>query len=215
MFSGGEPSTIAAEAAEHGLEHVLIDHELAGLDAYQVTGTPSAVLIASDGTIASYVASGSTEIEQLVERAVAPEETYGLSIGAAVPDLPLRGLDGRSVSLGDPTRSTLVLFWNPGCGFCRELLDDLSAWEQAGDESLRLLVVSSGDEDESRADGFRSTVVLDSDFALGNALGAGGTPMAVLLDREGRVASELVAGGESVLALISDHAHSTELTATS
>ncbi len=67
-LNGGEKAAITAEAHEHGLERVLIDHDLAVLESYQVTGTPSAVLVAEDGTIASYLASGSGEIEELVER---------------------------------------------------------------------------------------------------------------------------------------------------
>ncbi len=25
---------------------------------------------------------------------------------------------------------TMVLFWNPGCGFCQQMLPDLKAWEE-------------------------------------------------------------------------------------
>ena len=28
-------------------------------------------------------------------------------------------------------RETLVVFWNPGCGFCERMLPDLKAWENA------------------------------------------------------------------------------------
>ena len=65
----------------------------------------------------------------------------------------------------------------------------------------RLVVVSSGDEDSTRAEGFRSIVLLDDGDVAGAAFGAGGTPMAVLLDAEGRVASPLVAGAEAALEL--------------
>jgi hypothetical protein len=79
--------------------------------------------------------------------------------------------------------------------------DDLLAWERRGEDGPRLVVVSSGDLDATRAEGFRSTVVLDDSFAAGQAFAAGGTPMAVRVDRDGRIASALVAGGEAVMAL--------------
>jgi len=200
--SSGDLAAIRAEAEEHGLESALLDTDLAIFEAYQANATPSAVLISPDGQIASYLASGSDEIEQLVERAAADDESDGsLPIGAPVPGLELTGLDAEPVSLTDPDRDTLVLFWNPSCGFCRSMLDDLHAWERGAHDGLRLLVVSSGDEEDTRADAFRSTVALDPDYTTGNAFGAGGTPMAVLLDREGRVASAVVGGGAAVLAL--------------
>ena len=58
-----------------------------------------------------------------------------------------------------------------------------------------------GGREETRAEGFTSTVVLDPDHTAGAAFGAGGTPMAVLVDAEWRIASPLVAGGEAVLDL--------------
>ena len=216
-LSSGDLAAIHAEAEEHSLERVLVDHELAVFEAYQASGTPSAVLISPDGQIASYIASGSDEIEQLVERAITGDEKFeeeGLPIGTPAPKLDLTGLDGEPISLTDPERDTLVLFWNPGCGFCRSMIDDLHTWERNSDGSLRLLVVSSGEADDTRADGFASTVALDPDYKAGAAFDAGGTPMGVLIDREGRVASGLVAGGAAVLALASAHIGGQRLAAT-
>ena len=68
------------------------------------------------------------------------------------------------------------------------MLPALLAWEQeAHDGATRLVVVSSGNAGETAADGFRSTVVLDPEFAVGHAFGAGGTPMAVVVDGQGRL----------------------------
>lgn len=206
VLSSGDLEAIAAEAGEHSLERVLVDQELAILEAYQVTGTPGAVLVSPDGQIASYVASGSDEIEQLVESALTSEEEHDvLPIGTPAPEVDLHDLDGARVSLADPERDTLVLFWNPGCGFCRSMLDDLHDWERAADDSLRLVIVSSGDTAETRADGFRSTVALDPDYAAGAVFSAGGTPMAVLIDRTGHIASALVAGAAAVMALAAEY----------
>ena len=48
----------------------------------------------------------------------------------------------------------------------------------------------------------RSPVVLDErGISVGSKFGAGGTPMAVLVDAEGKIASELAAGAPAVLEL--------------
>ncbi len=44
-------------------------------------------------------------------------------------------------------------------------------------------------------------MVLDQQFSTGQAFGATGTPSAVLVDAEGRVASEIGVGAQAVLAL--------------
>jgi thiol-disulfide isomerase/thioredoxin len=202
--SSGEPVAIGREAKDHDLEPVLIDHDGAVYEAYRATGTPSAVLISADGQIASYLATGAEAIEQLLQTALrGQDQIQGLPIGSPAPRVNLRDLDGGAVQWADPEgRDTLVLFWNPGCGFCHSMRGDLHAWEQSGgDDATRLLVVSSGDPEQSRADGFRSVVALDADYTAGEAFGAAGTPMAVLLDADGRIASGLVTGGAAVLAL--------------
>ena len=90
---------------------------------------------------------------------------------------------------------TLVLFWNPGCGFCQQMLPDLMECEAAPPEvAPKLLVVSAGTDAANRAMDLTSTVVLDQSFAVGRAFGASGTPSAVLVDAEGKVASEVAVG---------------------
>ena len=79
---------------------------------------------------------------------------------------------------------------------------ELLAWEGAeGNGRPELVVVSSGDADSTRAEGFRSLTLLDESLAAGRAFGAGGTPMGVLLDAEGKLASNVAAGAEAVFAL--------------
>ncbi|MFN0152744.1 MAG: thioredoxin fold domain-containing protein, partial [Gaiella sp.] len=200
--SAGAPEAVRAEAQEFELDHVLVDEHSAIAESFAVSGTPSAVLIADDGTIASWVASGGAEIEELVRLAQEPSEEAGLPLGAPVPALEARTLDGGRLLLSDLRgRETVLLFWNPGCGFCQSMRDDLARWDRDEDGGPRLVVVSSADAVAAHADGFLSTVLLDEGFELGSAFGATGTPMAVLLDSEGRVASGLVTGADAVLGL--------------
>jgi thiol-disulfide isomerase/thioredoxin len=70
-------------------------------------------------------------------------------------------LEGNEVSLQDfRGHRTLVLFWNPGCGFCQQMLPDLKEWESETPEgATRLLVVSAGTEEANRQMGLSSTMV--------------------------------------------------------
>jgi protein-disulfide isomerase len=120
-----------------------------------------------------------------------------------VPPLTLHDLEGEKVTLGKLSLGeTLLLFWNPACGFCQRMLKDLKAWEGASlPGAPRLLVISAGSVDENRGLGLRSRVLIDADFSAGSALGANGTPTAVFLDAQGRIASEVAVGAEAVFAL--------------
>jgi len=63
-------------------------------------------------------------------------------------------------------------------------------------------VVSTGTKEANQPMGLRSTVVLDQGFASGKVFGAGGTPWALLMDEQGKIASELAVGAPGVLALL-------------
>src|SRR5205814_6697260 len=108
------------------------------------------------------------------------------------------------ISLSDFRGSpTLLLFWRPSCGFCQRMLPEIKAWEAHPPEgALKLLVVSTDSVADNQAMGLRSTVVLDQDgMRVGRLFGATGTPMAVLVDVKGKIASELAVGAPAVLAL--------------
>jgi thiol-disulfide isomerase/thioredoxin len=120
-----------------------------------------------------------------------------------VPSITLPDLDGNPARLpelrGEPT---VLLFWNNGCGFCRAMIPDLRAWEAdkpAG--SLRLIVISSGDIEQNRGLQLRSRILLDNEQQVARRFGANGTPMAILLDDQARVASAVAAGAQAVLDL--------------
>ena len=164
------------------------------------------MLIAADGTIGSWIAAGRDGIERLVQRTVSARSAgppAGLAIGKEAPSVERPGLDGRPISLASfRGEDLLLLFWNPGCGFCRSMRPELHPLEKRADgRGPKLVVVSSGDVASIRAEGFGCPVLVDEGFSVGGLFGARGTPMALLVGADGRVASELAAGAEAVLAL--------------
>jgi len=220
LLSRGGAAANRGKTAEHGLANVLLQENREVAEAYEANATPAAVLVRPDATVGSAVALGADAIRALVARAVgAPAPvpvpapvapTNGAARPAAAPGGPapaleLPNLAGETVRLidfrGDPT---LVLFWNPGCGFCARMLDDLKAWETgpgAAPGAPKLLVVSTGTAEANAAMDLRSVVVLDEGFTAGRSFGASGTPSALLVDAAGNLASAVAVGAPGVLAL--------------
>jgi thiol-disulfide isomerase/thioredoxin len=199
----GNPAEVSAEAARNEFEHAIADESLDLYRRFGANGTPSGVLIESDGTIASWVASGAESIRSLVGYVLASPAEPGLPVGADLPPLELPALDGEHVRLDAlHGRETLLVFWNPGCGYCRAMHDDLVGFERSVNrEGPRLVVVSSGDAGSTREEDFRSLVLIDRDFTAGATLGATGTPSGLLLDAGGRVASKVAVGADAILEL--------------
>jgi len=232
LISRGEVEENKTKAQEHALTNVLLQNDWEVSESYEVRGTPSAVLISPDGKIASPVAGGEEGIRGLLSYAVgeraqlpihpqqpqaeaqpcpncgkvhaaAPSVPAAQKVGEDAPQVKLPDLEGNAMQLADfKGEETLVLFWNPGCGFCQQMLPDLKEWEATSPEDApKLLVVSVGTEEANKEMGLTSPVLLDQQFATGRAFGASGTPSAVLVDAEGKVASEVAVGAPGVLEL--------------
>jgi peroxiredoxin len=231
IISRGTAEANRAKMADHSVTHLLLQKDREVAQAYQAHGTPSAVVVRPDGTIGTALAQGADQIKSLVATTVglpalaplplapatsdvgngnghaapaAPPRPAGPKVGEPAPVLTLLDLSGNSVDLVDfRGHSTAVLFWNPGCGFCQRMLDDLKAWEDMPPKGApKLLVVSTGTVEANQAIGLRAPVVLDHGFSVGQAFGASGTPSAVLVDAEGKIASDLAVGAPGVLALV-------------
>jgi peroxiredoxin/uncharacterized membrane protein YphA (DoxX/SURF4 family) len=232
LISRGEVEENKTKASEHVLKNVLLQKDWEISESYEVRGTPSAVLVSADGKVASPVAVGDEGIRDLLSYAVgehtqlpmqsrhpqaqgqpcpncgkvhaaAPTVPAAQKVGEEAPQVKLPDLEGKTVELADfRGQETLVLFWNPGCGFCQQMLPDLKEWEAgATEDAPNLVVVSAGTEEANREQGLSSTVVLDQNFATGRAFGASGTPSAVLVDPGGKVASEVAVGAPAVMEL--------------
>jgi peroxiredoxin/uncharacterized membrane protein YphA (DoxX/SURF4 family) len=209
LISRGTVEANREKVTEPGVTNVLLQKDREVAEAYKAFGTPSAVLVRQDGTIGTPLAQGADAIRALITTtlnppAAAPRAPAGPKIGEPAPDFSLPDLAGKTVKLSDFRGSrTLVLFWRPSCGFCERMLPDLKAWEtNARNGAPRLLVVSTDSVADNKAMGLRSPIVLDNKgMSVGRQFGANGTPMAVLVDAEGKIASELATGAPAVLAL--------------
>jgi thiol-disulfide isomerase/thioredoxin len=214
VLTRGSPQDSRAKVREHGVVSVWLDHGLTVYEAYQAAGTPGAVLIDGRGRIASDVVAGAEAIADLVAEATRapalpvvqiPRRPPSLPppvVGAPAPAVELAGLAGEPVALSASDGDTLVLFWNPGCGFCQRMLDDVRAFDRsAAAGAPRLLLVSTGSVAANEELALQAPIALDPDFTAGSAFGMTGTPSAVLVDRHGTIASEPAVGATEVMAL--------------
>lgn len=226
IISAGPPDAIAAVAGEHGLRNVLRQEAWEVAESYHYRGTPSAVVVSPDGRIATPLVAGPDPIRSLFSRTVGGESPLPVDLGRVNGNghgrhqhrheplpAPSVGEPAPNVQLPDPAgkrhdlaefldNTTLVLFWDPACGFCEQMLDDLKRWEERPPPgSPELLVISAGSAEVNKAMGLRSPILLDERSEAMHAFGASGTPMGVLVDSGARIASRLTVGATAVLAL--------------
>ena len=209
VMSRGTAAENRPLAAAHGIRRVLLQGEQDVAGAYRVSGTPAAVLVQADGTIGSPAALGVDEVRALVEGVIAGSYVpsaprQGLPMGSPAPALRLPDVAGTTRDLGEFRGSkTLLLFWSPDCGFCQQMLPELKAWEGTRPaDAPRLLLVSTGSAEANRAQGLTSPLLLDADFSTSAGFGVNGTPSAVLVDAEGRIASQVGEGQDDVWDLL-------------
>ncbi len=145
---------------------------------------------------------GST-LEDVLERPL----LQGLPAGAPAPPFELPDLDGHRHALEDSRgRPVLLVFFDPECPFCQRLAPDLAALGRgARPDAPAVLVVSTGDPDANRRlaeeHGLAGPILLQAGREVAEQYGALGTPVGVLIDAEGRIASDLAVGPAAILPL--------------
>ena len=145
------------------------------------------------------------------------EEAEGLPVGTEAPAFELPDLDGEHRSLAQfRDQPLLLIFFNPDCGFCRELMPKLKEKAESGKQKAEMeiggrsdrplvLIVSTGDAKKNRQffaeHNVSCPVLLQDDGEVAKAYQAHGTPTGYLVSAEGKIASGLAVGAEVLLAL--------------
>ncbi len=159
-------------------------------------------------------------------------EPAGLPLDSAAPEFDLLDLAGRRHTLaqyrGEPL---LLIFFNPACGFCRELMPKLARLEgersEAGvqrsessqsqaasavlDSRPRTLIITSGGAEKNQLFFAQSKldfpILIQTEMEVTTAYQANGTPTGYLIDKKGNIASQLAVGAEGLLALAEGDPH--------
>jgi peroxiredoxin len=135
------------------------------------------------------------------------DEPEGLAVGTAFPDFDARTESGRRWS-SRSRRDTAALFvaWSPTCRYCASIADELAALApRLVNAGVELVLLATGDARANRAvldeSGLAARLVLQDDDERAEAFAGLGTPVAYLVDVDGRVAAPLALGSPAVVAL--------------
>jgi peroxiredoxin len=130
----------------------------------------------------------------------------GLPRGSLLNDFELPLLSGGTMTLSQwRGKKVLLIFFNPGCGYCLQMLPKLAALPQDADERRPVpLIISTGDAEENRRlfEQYQAPppVLLQEGSEVATLYRVFGTPMGYLVDERGQTATELVKGADDLLA---------------
>lgn len=135
--------------------------------------------------------------------------TYaGLALGSLAPDFDLPDLAGETWTVNRLTGSSkamMLIFTDPQCHSCSELLPQIVDWQQRHKEILSFVLISRGSVKDNRAKltGHAvERVLLQNDREVAQAYLAEATPSAVLVLPNGTIGSPLSVGKNAIEALI-------------
>ncbi|MDQ3866029.1 MAG: peroxiredoxin family protein [Actinomycetota bacterium] len=222
LVTHGDAESNRRLAEEHGLDcPILLQPDDQPIEAFATLGTPAAYLLDEKGRVAKPLALGAKEVPELAhdaagarkrlgtERSLAESriEREGVPSGSAAPDFDLPDLGGRTVSLTDYRgRRLLLVFSDPECGPCDALAADLARFhEEHRDNGLDIVMVARGGIEENRRrveeHGIEFPVVLQPGWRLSKEYGIFATPVAFLVDEQGRIARAVAKGRPEILRL--------------
>jgi methylamine dehydrogenase accessory protein MauD len=131
----------------------------------------------------------------------------GLPVGQQAPAFDLRALSGDRISLArllSSNRPLMLVFTSPDCAPCDALLPDVAHWQRDICD-LTVAVIGRGSPETNRAKADQHglhTILLQKEREVAEAYHVEGTPAALLIGVEGRIASRIAYGGERIEALL-------------
>jgi thiol-disulfide isomerase/thioredoxin/uncharacterized membrane protein YphA (DoxX/SURF4 family) len=132
----------------------------------------------------------------------------GLPVGSRAPAFEVADVDGERRSLASLLsggRRLMLVFSDAGCGPCDALMPQLAGWQREHAGQLELGVIASGDRARNRVKASEhglELVLLQSEREVSDAYQAHGTPMAVVINPDGLIASPTVGGTEAIRTLV-------------
>lgn len=177
-------------------------------------------LISQHSTLVEQVEAVKKMVEEyavpVVERDDAGVPPEGLPVGAPAPDFSLPSSAGGQVTLENllaNDKSVLLLFVSPSCSPCKTVLTTVKHLEQDHGSQLTMAVLSKGGAEETRkatAEFGMRFLLLQAESNVAQEYQAEWTPAAVLINREGRIASPVTYGAEAIGTLVAQAAGTDE-----
>lgn len=121
---------------------------------------------------------------------------FGLPVGTEAPRFELSGLGGETVTLDmllQRAKPLLLVFMSPYCGPCGAMLPKIRAWQESLADRLTIAIITQGSEEQNEvfAEQGVTDVLLQEEMEVADIFSVKGTPSAVVVSREGTIASSL------------------------
>jgi thiol-disulfide isomerase/thioredoxin/uncharacterized membrane protein YphA (DoxX/SURF4 family) len=151
--------------------------------------------------------------ERLAASGLAPSENEapsaaGLPVGVPAPTFSLEHLHGEEIAL-DHLRArgkpVMLVFTDPSCGPCVELLPELGRWQHEYGEKLTIVLVGRGSAEENSGEVTEhgvENVLLQEDWEVADAYEVEATPSAVVVSPEGTIGSPVAQGPDEIEELV-------------
>jgi methylamine dehydrogenase accessory protein MauD len=161
-------------------------------------------LLARLGAVEESLAGAGLELALSENGDDGDEPAFGLPVGTPAPAFSLRDLEGEEVTLESlcaAGRPVLLVFIDPECEPCEDLLPAVRGWQEGQAGELTVAPISRGTPEEnstiSREHGL-SGVLLQGDWEVSEPYQVHGTPSAVLVRPDGTLGSLVAEGNEEV-----------------
>lgn len=130
--------------------------------------------------------------------------------GEIAPPFDLRAIGKERISLDallDRAKPLLLVFADPRCGPCYELLPDIGGWQRVYNDRLTVALVSSGEQEINAAmtaEYSISPVLLQVEREVVEAYGLPQAPAAVLIQPDGQISAGPRFGARAIRELVAD-----------
>ena len=138
------------------------------------------------------------------------EIAKGLAVGSPAPNFQLAESSGEAITLEvlcSWNKPIILIFSDPKCGPCNELLPKVSLWQERYSEALTLVVISRGTLESNCSHvngGVLQNVLLQRDREVMNSYQSYGTPSAVYIRPDRTVGSLVVNGSQAISNLVDE-----------
>jgi peroxiredoxin len=138
--------------------------------------------------------------------AASPRGKEGIAEGKVIPSFELPDADGRAVSLESLRGQKLLLVnWSPTCGFCKEIAPELAELQpRLRERDVRPVLIATGEIEANRQiiqEAGLDALLLLQEPGEAEVFSGMGTPVAYLVDEEGKNAASVAYGSDAVPAL--------------
>lgn len=138
-------------------------------------------------------------------------EPEGLPLNSEAPAFELPTYEGGKISLQqllDIGKPILLIFTNPNCGPCIVLFEEIKDWQTAHNDQLTIVLITMGTIKDNFVNVARNglgQVLLQKKREVAKLYDANATPMAVIVNPDGRIASRLAGGADEIRTLLQEY----------